>query len=102
MNDSIAIAADHELTDAMEAPEVAHIDAGAPSEAVPAATNGAVDTTDEITGNNEVLSTVSAHASPTPAFNSAPYKPFPINVLPKIVGNFVSEAAAAIGCDPSF
>ncbi|MCC7085286.1 MAG: DUF3987 domain-containing protein [Pirellulales bacterium] len=32
----------------------------------------------------------------------APYVPFPVEVLPGIVGTFVAEAAAAIGCDASF
>lgn len=32
----------------------------------------------------------------------APYKPFPVHTLPGAVGAFVTAAAEAIGCDPSF
>jgi hypothetical protein len=29
-------------------------------------------------------------------------KPFPIELLPEVIGNYVTEAANAIGCDPSY
>jgi len=31
-----------------------------------------------------------------------PYKPFPVDVLPTAIGNYVRSAADAIGCDYSF
>jgi hypothetical protein len=104
MNDSRPREADHVLADAIEAPDIGHIDASGPSDLVGAiGTDGAVDTTDEITGNNEVLSAVSGvSALPILAFASTAYKSFPINVLPEVVRNFVFAAAAAIGCDPAF
>ena len=64
-----------------------------------AAHTSSVDTTPKNTGNDEVLSAVGAVGAP-PVFAS--YIPFPVEVLPQVVRNYVSAAAAAIGCDPAF
>lgn len=31
-----------------------------------------------------------------------PYRPFPVDVLPRAMGQFIGESAAAMGCDPAF
>ncbi|MCC7083764.1 MAG: DUF3987 domain-containing protein [Pirellulales bacterium] len=42
------------------------------------------------------------NVSASTAKHIAPFAPFPVEVLPGIVGTFVVEAAAAIGCDASY
>jgi hypothetical protein len=72
-------------------------------EVVATVANDAVDTTMKTTGDGEIPSTVSGGNAPhAPAQGSASYKPFPVNVLPEAVRNYVSAASAAIGCDPAF
>ena len=39
---------------------------------------------------------------PLPVDKPLAYQPFPVEVLPEAVGNFVREGARAIGCDPSY
>ena len=45
---------------------------------------------------------ISQEADSPPPREIIPAKPFPVHVLPGAVGEFVREAAAAIGCDVSF
>lgn len=57
---------------------------------------------------NRRTAVTDSHKSPAPRESEtvvttvSPYKPFPVETLPKGVGGYVSEASAAIGCDASF
>ncbi len=64
---------------------------------------GGGDTTPKNLGKQEVVSPVATvTTSPGPDSGFVPSAPFPISALPEVVGNYVSAAAKAIGCDPSF
>jgi hypothetical protein len=39
--------------------------------------------------------------APVSTTTSEDYRPFPVDLLPGVVGQFTTEAAAAIGCDPA-
>jgi hypothetical protein len=43
-----------------------------------------------------------AEASAGMPSDAIPWDPFPVHLLPEPVGTFVTEAAAALGCDPAF
>lgn len=53
-------------------------------------------------GDAVIAAVESVSASTSTPAPIAPYKPFPVEALPGVVGEFVCAAAAAIGCDPSF
>jgi DNA polymerase-1 len=45
---------------------------------------------------------VSVAAGRPPVPRVSPFLPFPVSALPEPVGSYVSESAAALGCDPSY
>ncbi len=53
-------------------------------------------------GDAVIRAAESVGASASTAREIEPYQPFPIGVLPVVVGNFVGAASCAIGCDASF
>jgi hypothetical protein len=53
-------------------------------------------------GDAVIEATNRATAPKTAATEIEPYKPFPIDVLPAVVSEFVAAASRAIGCDPAF
>jgi hypothetical protein len=64
---------------------------------------------DERTGLREEIAMLPDHLEPLPPpvarvrhREASQYQPFPVSALPKPVAAFVSECAAATGCDPAF